>query len=575
MRINTSLEVSEKTKKDQGLVTIIMNNNILMIYPESPTTYWSMKHALPFAGKKAQLPPLGLITIAAMLPAHYNVKLVDINVSQLTDSDINNAGLILISAMIVQKESFDDVVKRCKKAGKTIVAGGPYPTTSYKSIEGVDHFVLNEGEITLPRFLRDFENGSAERIYTDESKPDITGTPVPRFDLLDIDKYYSMVLQFSRGCPFNCEFCDIIEMFGRTPRTKTPEQFIRELDTVYQTGFNGALFIVDDNFIGNKAAAKTLLPHIAEWQSAHGYPYRLFTEASVDLAEDDKLLEMMVRSGFDMVFIGIETPVEQTLIYMQKPQNTRIKLIDSVRRIQNAGLEVTAGFILGFDNDPEDIFDLQINFIKESGIPMAMVSLLMALPKTQLYRRLIREDRLLAESSGNNTHNFYLNYIPAMDKETLVKGYKRVICAIYNPEAFFNRCLKMLRHTPLRLMARREIGFPELRALFLSIIKQSFSRYGYYYLKYLLFALIKSPRFFPESVRMAIIGRHFILMTRSMLKDDRIREKEKKRVMLKEKELAGIMSATNKASASSPAMTPMSIRSSSLRLITVHSHDIQ
>ncbi len=496
-----------------------MKKNVLMVYPEVPSTYWSFKSSLRFAGKKAQFPPLGLITVAAMLPEEYEVRLVDMNVRKLSDRDIRWADVVFISAMIVQKESFNEAVRRCKTLGKTVVAGGPYPTSSYEHIEGVDHFILGEAERVLGDFLRDYENGTAKRLYRDFERPDITATPVPRFDLLEINKYFSMMLQFSRGCPFNCEFCDIIELFGRKPRTKTPEQFIRELQAVYDTGFRGSLFVVDDNFIGNKAEVRKLLPHIACWQKDHGYPYSLFTEASVNLADDPAMMDEMVEAGFDMVFLGIETPVEETLHKTQKAQNTRKKLLDSVRAIQNHGLEVSSGFIVGFDTDPPNIFDLQIKFIQESGIIMAMVGIMIALPNTQLYRRLQKEGRLLGETSGNNTHDLDTNFVTVMNKRTLQEGYKRVLKTIYNPKNYFVRCRVMMDEVPKRSKAKRPLRWQEMRAFFISLFVQTFSSYGIEYVKFLAYTIRKKPSLFPEAVRMAIMLHHFRGITNQLVKN--------------------------------------------------------
>ncbi|MCX7677804.1 MAG: B12-binding domain-containing radical SAM protein [Spirochaetes bacterium] len=493
--------------------------NILMVYPAVPTTYWSFKKSLRFAGKKAQFPPLGLITVAAMVPPQYNIRLVDMNVRALTEKDIRWADMIFISAMIVQRQSFAEVVQRAKAMGKIVVAGGPYPTSSYMSIHGVDHFILGEAERILPQFFCDFESGCAKPIYKDEERPDITLTPIPRFDLLEIEKYFSMMLQFSRGCPFNCEFCDIIELFGRKPRTKTPEQFIREIQAVYDTGFRGSLFVVDDNFIGNKAEVRKLLPHLAKWQKERGYPYSLFTEASVNLADDPALMDEMIEAGFDMVFLGIETPVEETLHKTQKSQNTRKRLLESVRAIQNRGLEVSAGFIIGFDTDPDNIFDLQIQFIQESGIIMAMVGVMIALPNTQLYRRLEREGRLLGETSGNNTHDLETNFVTVMDKHVLQEGYKRVLKTIYDPKNYFQRCRVLMEQVPKRSRAKRPLRWQEIRAFLCSFVVQTFSSYGHHYLRFLWYALRKKITLFPEAVRMAIMLHHFRYITKKLVKE--------------------------------------------------------
>ncbi len=497
-----------------------MEKKILMVYPEFPVTYWSMTHALKYVGKATQFPPLGLLTVAALLPEKYEVRLVDMNHSALDREDLLWCDMVFLSAMIVQKESFEDVVRQAVSAGKKVVAGGPYATSAWETIEGVDHFILNEAEATLTEFLEDLERGETRRVYASERRPDITKTPVPRFDLLNTDRYYSMVLQYSRGCPFNCEFCDIIEMFGRTPRTKTPEQFIGEVEAVYRTGFRGSLFVVDDNFIGNKREAKSMLTELIRWQEEHGHPFYLFTEASVNLADDDELMDLMVRAGFDMVFLGIETPMEETLLLTQKKQNTRFRLLESVRRIQNRGMEVSAGFIIGFDNDPENIFDLQIKFIQESGIPMAMVGLLTAFPLTQLYRRLRRENRILSESSGNNVHIDVMNFRPVMERSKLIEGYKRVLREIYSPRLYFERCRVMLENTRKHRLHNRPLSRRDLRALALSLLRQTFSPYGRHYLGFLWRAAFKGRAAFTEAVTMAIKGEHFFHTTREMLRQE-------------------------------------------------------
>ncbi len=360
----------------------------LLVYPEIPPTYWSLKYALPFIGKRAVFPPLGLMTVAAMLPDDFDVTLVDMNVEPLRESAIAGADLIITSSMIVQKDSLEKVIGLCKKHGKTVVAGGPYPTSMNAQIPGVDHFVLNEAEVTLPAFLEDYRNGCAKPVYSDTAKPDLSLTPAPRFDLIRKSRYSTMALQYSRGCPHNCEFCDIIEMFGRVPRTKTPAQFLQEMDLLYEEGWRGSLFVVDDNFIGNRREVKKLLPEIASWQQERNYPFNLFTEATLVLAEDEQLMDQMVLAGFNMVFVGIETPDRETLAVTGKTQNLRGDMLQSVRAIQAKGMEVSAGFILGFDGDKDDIFDRQIRFIQDAAIPTAMVGVLTALPNTQLYRRL-------------------------------------------------------------------------------------------------------------------------------------------------------------------------------------------
>jgi radical SAM superfamily enzyme YgiQ (UPF0313 family) len=416
---------------------------VLFVYPEFPDTYWSFRHALGFQGKKAAFPPLGLMTVSAMLPASWERRLVDMNLRRLKAGDVEWADVVFVSAMLVQKESLHHVVETCKAQGTPVAVGGPYVTTAEEGATGADYVFLGEAEATVAEFARDFEAGEAKPVYAAPERPSLALTPVPDFGLLDKRRYSSMSIQYSRGCPFQCEFCDIIEIYGRVPRTKTNEQVVAELDALAAIGWRGYVFIVDDNFIGNKRNAKRLLPAIEEWSERHGRPFSFGTEASVNLAEDDELLALMRRAGFRRVFLGIETPVVESLKEAKKGQNTRRDMLESVRRIQSYGMEVMAGFIVGFDSDPEDIFERQINFIRESAIPLAMVGLLTALPDTQLWRRLEREGRLLAESSGNNT-DCSLNFVPKMDAGRLVEGYKSVLKSIYSAGEYYQRALDSL-----------------------------------------------------------------------------------------------------------------------------------
>jgi radical SAM superfamily enzyme YgiQ (UPF0313 family) len=497
-----------------------VTKKILLVHPEFPTTYWSYEHALPFVNKKASLPPLGLMTVAAMLPSDYEARLVDLNVTALALEDLLWADLVFLSAMIVQKKSFDEVTALCREYGKPVVAGGPYPISMFGRIERVDHFVLDEAELTLPRFLRDLEDGRPERVYRDQGRPDLSQTPVPRFDLIDVAAYDSMPLQYSRGCPYNCEFCDIIEMFGRVQRTKTPAQFLGELDAVLATGFRGGVFIVDDNFIGNRRKTRELLAAVAGWQKEHAYPFTLSTEASIDLAQDDELLDLMVESGFVMVFVGIETPDEATLAFTQKSQNLKAGILASVLKIQARGIEVTGGFIVGFDTDTADIYQRQIDFIQEAGIPIAMVGLLNALPNTQLHARLQREGRLLADTTGNNTHTLRLNFVPRRPEAEVVAGYKHVLATLYSPANYFRRCATLLRRLPPHSRSTRPVDWTGIRALLRSLARQAFSPYGWHYLRLLAGAALRRPVLFPDAVAYAIKGHHLFTITSEILKAD-------------------------------------------------------
>ncbi len=497
-----------------------MKTKVLMVYPKFPSTYWSFKHSMKFIGKKSAFPPLGLMTIAAMLPDNFEVKLIDMNINKLEEKDIINADLVFLSAMIIQNKSFAKAAALAKSLGRTVVAGGPYPTSSQKLIENVDHFILDEGEITLKEFLEDYKNGNARKIYTSDIKPDISTTPIPRFDLINVNDYSNMLLQFSRGCPFNCEFCDIIEMFGRITRTKTSPQFIKELDAVYDSGFRGSLFIVDDNFIGNKKKVKELLSDIIRWQKEKKFPFSFFTEASINCADDDELLSLLQSAGFDMLFVGIETPDAAGLALAQKGQNLKLDMIQSIKKIQRHGMEVTGGFIVGFDTDDETIFDRQFDFIQTAGIPTAMMGMLLALPNTQLYRRLQKENRLLSASSGNNTHDIKLNFISVMNEKKLIEGYKNMITKLYSPKNYFKRAFSLIKELPQKKVSYRNIQYNDLKSLVKSLFKQGFSKYSFTYFKFLFKTLLKRPRLFPEAIAMSIKGYHFFKITKDIIKAD-------------------------------------------------------
>ena len=486
---------------------------VLLVYPEFPDTYWSFRHALTFEGKRSAFPPLGLLTVSAMLPATWERRLVDMNVRRLKPADIEWADIVFASAMIVQKESLEQVVELCKARGKRVVVGGPYVSTSAEHLPDADHIFVGEAETTLPEFLLDLERGETRHIYQAAERPALSHTPVPDFSLAELGRYSAMSVQYSRGCPFSCEFCDIIEIYGRVPRTKSNEQMLSELDALRELGWRGLLFIVDDNFIGNKRNVRRLLPDLIEWSERHGRPFSFITEASVNLAEDDELLAMMRRANFRRVFLGIETPVEESLKEAQKGQNTRRDLLESVRKIQSYGMEVMAGFIVGFDNDPEDIFERQINFIHESAIPLAMVGLLTALPDTQLWRRLKREGRLLKESSGNNTEGS-LNFVPRMEKERLVEGYRRILRTIYSPAEYYQRALDCLSHLTQGPEPRRSNILSDVAAFMrvtLALGVRDRARVEFW--RYMKHTLISHRQNFAHAVTLAAMGYHFRKLT--------------------------------------------------------------
>ncbi|MDD5313250.1 MAG: B12-binding domain-containing radical SAM protein [Dehalococcoidia bacterium] len=483
---------------------------ILMVYPEYPDTFWSFKHALKFVSKKAAFPPLGLLTVAAMLPGDFEVKLIDMNMSKLKDKDIKKADLIFISAMVVQRESAKKTIKRCKKLGATIVAGGPLFTTQYQDFACVDHFVLNEAEITLPLFLEDLKNGCARHIYTSDERPEIGSTPVPRWELVKMSKYSSMALQYSRGCPFDCEFCDIVVLNGRRPRTKSKEQVIRELEAIYKSGWREGVFIVDDNFIGNKKKLKAeILPAIIEWMQVRNNPFTFNTQTSINLAEDDDLIRLMVKANFSMVFIGIESPSAASLAECGKTQNKSQDLIPAIKKLQHYGLEVQGGFIIGFDSDTQSIFQEIINFIQKSGVVTAMVGLLNAPTGTRLYQRLKNENRLLGNFSGNNT-DISINFVPKMKFDTLVAGYRRVVNTIYAPKQYYERITTFLKEYKPKPQRAARLKMMHYRALLKSFWILGVREKGrIYFWKLLAWTAFTRPRLIALSVTLSIYGFHF------------------------------------------------------------------
>ncbi len=480
----------------------------LLIYPEFPDTFWSFKYALKFIRKRASFPPLGLLTVAAMLPEEWEKRLVDLNVTRLTNKDLEWADCALISAMIVQRESTKQVIARCKEAGVRIIAGGPLFTAEHDRFPDVDHFVLNEAEITLPQFLHDLEQGEPRRIYTTTEFPDIRQTPVPRWELADLDRYASMCIQFSRGCPYNCEFCNVTALFGHRPRTKTAEQIIAELDSLYDLGWRRTVFFVDDNFIGNKKQLKKeILPALIEWRKDKvGVPFQ--TEVSINLADDEELMRLMVEAGFETVFVGIETPSEESLAECNKFQNRGRDLVEDVKRIQRAGMQVQGGFIVGFDSDTPSIFKRQLEFIQKSGIVTAMVGLLQAPIGTRLYQRLKDEGRVLDSMSGDNVDGT-TNIIPKMNIEVLRDGYKWVLTQLYSPRLYYERVKTFLQ----------EYQPPKVRVHFEWEYVMAFLRSVYhlgirgaervYYWRLIFWTLFYRPRLFPLAVTLAIYGYHF------------------------------------------------------------------
>ncbi len=484
--------------------------NILLLYPEFPDTFWSFKHALKFVRKKASLPPLGLVTVSAMLPPQWQKKLIDLNISKLSQKDLEWADAAFISAMGVQKGSATQIIARCKNAGLRIVAGGPLFTSEPECFPEVDHFVLNEAEITLGPFLEDLAKGTPEKYYRSGSFPDVRLSPVPDWELLDIKKYASMAVQFSRGCPYKCDFCNVTTLFGHRIRTKTSEQIVRELEAMYRKGWRESVFFVDDNFIAHKHyLKKELLPALIAWQKTKKATTKFYTECSINIADDPGLMELMVKAGFNQVFIGIETPDSNALEACGKQHNTSRDMLENIKRIQRAGLEVQGGFIVGFDTDTPSIFQQQIEFIQNSGIVTAMVGLLQALPGTKLYERLKNEGRLHSSSStGDNVDNT-TNIIPKMDIETLRKGYRDMMNYLYSPKNYYSRIKTLLlEYKPPKIKSRFRVG--QLMAFFRSIVILGIvGKERLQYWKMLVWTLFRQHHSLPLAITLSIYGHHF------------------------------------------------------------------
>ncbi len=482
--------------------------NVLLIYPAFPNTFWSFTYALKFIRKKSAYPPLGLLTVAAMLPRGWLRRLVDMNVDRLTEEDLLWADMVFIGGMAIQRTSAEQLIARCKAQGLRVVAGGPLFATNPDQFAGVDHFVLGEAELTLPVFLTDLQDGNPQRVYRSSGFCDLQQTPIPEWGLIRMKKYASMSIQFSRGCPFNCDFCNVTVLFGRRPRLKATEQVITELDSLYDAGWRGNIFFVDDNFIGNKRyLKKRLLPALIKWrENKKGCVF--YTEASINLADDPELMDLMVRAGFDSVFIGIESPEEDSLVECRKYQNRNRDLIENIRIIQRAGMQVHGGFIVGFDSDSLSTFQRHIEFIQKSGIVTAMVGMLQAPPGTRLFDRLQRENRVVGMISGDNVDGT-TNIVPKMGLERLMNGYRSIMAHIYSPKHYYRRV-----KTFLEIFSAPEFRIPMDLQRFLAFFRSSIrlgvfgkERFRYWYL--IVWTLIRKPKLLPMAITLAIYGHHF------------------------------------------------------------------
>jgi radical SAM superfamily enzyme YgiQ (UPF0313 family) len=481
---------------------------ILLVSPSTPDTFWSFSRVMRLVGKKVAFPPLGLLTVAAMLPRDWSLRLVDLNVAPLSDEDIDWADTVFVSAMIVHEASVREVIARSRARHKPVVAGGPLFTTSAERFPEVTACVVGEAEDVMASLVADLAAGSLRPRYQASERPDVSRTPLPRWDLIDIRHYAKLSIQFSRGCPFDCDFCDITAVYGRVPRTKTPAQMIAELEAVLATGYKGGVFIVDDNFIGNKARTKALLRALIAWLGERRLRINFTTEASINLVDDEELMDLMVAAGFKNVFVGIESPQEASLAECRKVQNTRRDMVAAVRKLHNAGIQVMGGFIVGFDSDGEAIFEHQQRFIQEAGVVTAMVGMLSALPGTRLFTRLTQEGRMLSHSTGNNL-DAVLNFIPTLDAGALVDGYRRLVKNLYTPREYYQRILTFLReYRPAG--PRRRLSFADLRIFIRSLWVMGVAEPGRWeFWKFLCRSWVSHRKAFAEAVELAICGYHF------------------------------------------------------------------
>ena len=508
--------------------------NALLISPENPITFWSFDEALKMIGKKNAFPPLGLLTIAGMMPDHYDLRLIDVNVKELADADLEWADVVITSSMIIHWKSLEEVIGRCNAASVPVLNGGPLPTQYHEEIEGDAVFYLGEGENGFIDIVDDMianpHRIGRKTIDRRGEFKDLVATPVPRWDLIDLDEYSNMVVQTTRGCPESCTFCNIPSLYGKTTRIKSKSRIVEELDALYDRGWRGAVMAVDDNFVGNADAIRESLEQdVIPWQEERGYPFQFHTQASIRVSDDEPLLEAMWKAGFDKVFAGIESPVEESLKFMGARKNLQgnTPLLDKVKKLQQFGFEVQAGFIMGLDTDPDDIDERMIAFIREAGIPVAMVGILGVLRDTPDYKRFKRAGRLIEGTKYSGDSGVFtrqLSYVPKMDPQKLVNMHRNTVETLNSPEIFFERCETLFKHHNRRPLGNVPVGWPEIRAFFLSLWKQGVvGNYRKTYWKFLINTLSVNPEFFPDAVRLSVQGYHLITTTQQALHVDDVK----------------------------------------------------
>lgn len=493
---------------------------VLLLHPRFPDSFWSFRHSLKFLSAKTTFPCLGLLTVAVMLPKEWSLKMVDLNADLLTEEHLAWADMAFVSAMTIQSESAEEVIRRCQAAGVKVCAGGVYFTTEPDRDNPVDHLFLGEAEETIPVFLTDLAEGKAKAVYRAPRFPNLTQSPIPKWDLIDLSRYTVMPVQVSRGCPFDCDFCQVVTLLGRVPRYKTTPQVLAELHALFQAGWRGMLMFVDDNFTCHGGKAKELLQALVPWQAEHHYPFNFICQASMDLADHPELIALMGRAGFTQIFLGIETPVAESLAECNKRQNQNRDLLAAVRMIHDHGIEVFGGFIVGFDADPPSIFQDQIHFIEEAAIPAAAVSMLVAHPGTRLYQRLETEGRVLGRSSGDSVMNLEgLNIVPKMGREQLIAGYRQLITRLYEPEPYYQRVLHFFDHfkpnphvLPRPPTPREKIAF--FRILWEIGFKQP-GRLAFW--RFIFRVLTRYHQFFPMAVAFAGGGYHYRTLSHRFL----------------------------------------------------------